>query len=167
MVLKLIGQIGTVGGTGYVMEYTGEAVKSLNMEGRMTICNMSIEGGARAGMIAPDQITYDWMKGRNKVPKGSDWEKLLKSDELRSDPDAIYDSYVEVDCNDLEPFVSWGTNPSQVLPVSAKIPSPDYDVSIESQSCANALEYMGLKPGTKIEEINVDRVFIGCVQMLD
>ena len=163
MVLKLIGQIGTAGGTGYVMEYTGEAVKSLNMEGRMTICNMSIEGGARAGMIAPDQIAYDWMKGRNKVPKGSDWEKAIKEwDELRSDPDAIYDSYVEVDCNDLEPFVSWGTNPSQVLPVSAKIPSPDdYDVSIESQSCANALEYMGLKPGTKIEEINVDRVFIG------
>ena len=163
MVLKLIGQIGTAGGTGYVMEYTGEAVRSLNMEGRMTICNMSIEGGARAGMIAPDQITYDWMKGRNKVPKGSDWEKAIKEwDELRSDPDAIYDSYVEVDCNDLEPFVSWGTNPSQVLPVSAKIPSPDdYDVSIESQSCANALEYMGLKPGTKIEEINVDRVFIG------
>ena len=163
MVLKLIGQIGTAGGTGYVMEYTGEAVKSLNMEGRMTICNMSIEGGARAGMIAPDQTTYDWMKGRNKVPKGSDWEKAIKEwDELRSDPDAIYDSYVEVDCNDLEPFVSWGTNPSQVLPVSAKIPSPDdYDVSIESQSCANALEYMGLKPGTKIEEINVDRVFIG------
>ena len=163
MILKLIGQIGTAGGTGYVMEYTGEAVKSLNMEGRMTICNMSIEGGARAGMIAPDQITYDWMKGRNKVPKGSDWEKAIKEwDELRSDPDATYDSYVEVDCNDLEPFVSWGTNPSQVLPVSAKIPSPDdYDVSIESQSCANALEYMGLKPGTKIEEINVDRVFIG------
>ena len=163
MVLKLIGQIGTAGGTGYVMEYTGEAVKSLNMEGRMTICNMSIEGGARAGMIAPDQTTYDWMKGRNKDPKGSDWEKAIKEwDELRSDPDAIYDSYVEVDCNDLEPFVSWGTNPSQVLPVSAKIPSPDdYDVSIESQSCANALEYMGLKPGTKIEEINVDRVFIG------
>ena len=163
MVLKLIGQIGTAGGTGYVMEYTGEAIKTLNMEGRMTICNMSIEGGARAGMIAPDQITYDWMKGRNKVPKGSDWEKAIKEwDELRSDPDAIYDSYVEVDCNDLEPFVSWGTNPSQVLPVSAKIPSPDdYDVSIESQSCANALEYMNLKPGTKIEEINVDRVFIG------
>ena len=163
MVLKLIGQIGTAGGTGYVMEYTGEAIKTLNMEGRMTICNMSIEGGARAGMIAPDQITYDWMKGRNKVPKGSDWEKAIKEwDELRSDPDAIYDSYVEVDCNNLEPFVSWGTNPSQVLPVSAKIPSPDdYDVSIESQSCANALEYMGLKPGTKIEEINVDRVFIG------
>ena len=163
MVLKLIGQIGTAGGTGYVMEYTGEAVRSLNMEGRMTICNMSIEGGARAGMIAPDQTTYDWMKGRNKVPKGSDWEKAIKEwDELRSDTDAIYDSYVEVDCNDLEPFVSWGTNPSQVLPVSAKIPSPDdYDVSIESQSCANALEYMGLKPGTKIEEINVDRVFIG------
>ena len=163
MVLKLIGQIGTAGGTGYVMEYTGEAIKTLNMEGRMTICNMSIEGGARAGMIAPDQTTYDWMKGRNKVPKGSDWEKAIKEwDELRSDPDAIYDSYVEVDCNNLEPFVSWGTNPSQVLPVSAKIPSPDdYDVSIESQSCANALEYMGLKPGTKIEEINVDRVFIG------
>ncbi len=163
MVLKLIGQIGTAGGTGYVMEYTGEAVKSLNMEGRMTICNMSIDGGAMACMIAPDQTTYDWMKGRNKVPKGSDWEKAIKEwDELRSDTDAIYDSYVEVDCNDLEPFVSWGTNPSQVLPVSAKIPSPDdYDVSIESQSCANALEYMGLKPGTKIEEINVDRVFIG------
>tara|TARA_Y100001970_G_scaffold266996_1_gene356384 strand:+ start:5080 stop:6486 length:1407 start_codon:yes stop_codon:yes gene_type:complete len=163
MVLKLIGQIGTAGGTGYVMEYTGEAVKSLNMEGRMTICNMSIEGGARAGMIAPDQITYDWMKGRSKVPKGADWEKAIKKwDELRSDIDAVYDSYVEVDCDDLEPFVSWGTNPSQVLPVSATIPSPsDYDISIESQSCANALEYMGLKPGTKIEDINVDRVFIG------
>lgn len=163
MVLKLIGQIGTAGGTGYVMEYTGEAIRNLNMEGRMTICNMSIEGGARAGMIAPDQTTFDWMKGRNKVPKGNDWEKaILEWEQLRTDKDAEFDEYVEVDCDDLEPFVSWGTNPSQVLPISAKIPSPeDFDISLDSQSCSNALEYMGLKPGTKIEDIQLDRVFIG------
>ena len=163
MVLKLIGQIGTAGGTGYVMEYTGEPIRNLNMEGRMTICNMSIEGGARAGMIAPDQTTFDWMKGRNRVPKGNDWEKaIIEWEQLRSDKDAEFDSYVQVSCDDLEPFVSWGTNPSQVLPISAKIPSPeDFDISLDSQSCANALEYMGLKPGTKIEDIQLDRVFIG------
>tara|TARA_Y100000768_G_scaffold353131_1_gene305203 strand:- start:7133 stop:8521 length:1389 start_codon:yes stop_codon:yes gene_type:complete len=163
MVLKLIGQIGTAGGTGYVMEYTGEAIRNLNMEGRMTICNMSIEGGARAGMIAPDQTTFEWMNGRNKVPKGSEWDKaILEWEKLRTDKDAKFDSYVEVDCDDLEPFVSWGTNPSQVLPVSAKIPSPeDFEISLDSQSCANALEYMGLKPGTRIEDIHLDRVFIG------
>ena len=163
MVLKLIGQIGTAGGTGYVMEYTGEAIRNLNMEGRMTICNMSIEGGARAGMIAPDQTTFEWMNGRNKVPKGSEWDKaILEWEKLRTDKDAKFDSYVEVDCDDLEPFVSWGTNPSQVLPVSAKIPSPeDFEISLDSQSCANALEYMGLNPGTRIEDIHLDRVFIG------
>tara|TARA_B110000263_G_scaffold56241_1_gene47821 strand:+ start:856 stop:2262 length:1407 start_codon:yes stop_codon:yes gene_type:complete len=163
MVLKLIGQIGTAGGTGYVMEYTGEAIEELSMEGRMTICNMSIEGGARAGMISPDQVTYDWMKGRNKVPKGDNWFEAIKEwDLLKTDDGAIYDSYVEVDCTNLEPFVSWGTNPSQVLPVTASIPSPDdYEQLIESQSCANALEYMGLNPGTKIEDIKLDRVFIG------
>ena len=127
------------------MEYTGEAIRNLNMEGRMTICNMSIEGGARAGMIAPDQTTFEWMNGRNKVPKGSEWDKaILEWEKLRTDKDAKFDSYVEVDCDDLEPFVSWGTNPSQVLPVSAKIPSPeDFEISLDSQSCANALEYMG------------------------
>ncbi len=163
MILKLIGQIGTAGGTGYVMEYTGEPIRSLSMEGRMTICNMSIEGGARAGMIAPDQTTYDWMEGRNKVPKGKEWEKAIKDwENLRTDKDAKFDAYVEVNCDDLEPFVSWGTNPSQVLPISAQIPSPDdYEISLDSQSCANALEYMGLKSGTRIEEIELDRVFIG------
>ena len=163
MILKLIGQIGTAGGTGYVIEYTGQAIESLTMEGRMTICNMSIEGGARAGMIAPDQTTFDWMKGRNRVPKGIEWEQaLLEWKELKTDLNAEFDSYIEVDCNDLEPYVSWGTNPSQVLPISSKIPSPnDYEESLESQSCANALEYMGLKPGTNIEDIKLDRVFIG------
>jgi len=163
MILKLIGQIGTAGGTGYVMEYTGESIRKLSMEGRMTICNMSIEGGARAGMIAPDQTTYDWMEGRNKVPKGKDWENAIKEwEDLKTDKEAKFDSYVEVNCDDLEPFVSWGTNPSQVLPISAKIPSPDdYEISLDSQSCANALEYMGLQPGTRIEEIFLDRVFIG------
>tara|TARA_B110000438_G_scaffold285869_1_gene316454 strand:+ start:1587 stop:2993 length:1407 start_codon:yes stop_codon:yes gene_type:complete len=163
MVLKLIGQIGTAGGTGYVMEYTGKAIEELSMEGRMTICNMSIEGGARAGMIAPDKVTYDWMKGRNKVPKGDNWIEAIKEwDLLKTDDGAKYDSYVEVDCENLEPFVSWGTNPSQVLPISSSIPSPDdYDQVIESQSCANALAYMGLNPGTKIEDIKLDRVFIG------
>ena len=163
MVLKLIGQIGTAGGTGYVMEYTGNAIRNLSMEGRMTICNMSIEAGARAGMIAPDEITYEWMKGRNKVPKGNDWEKAVKEwNELQTDEGAEFDSYIEVDCDDLEPHVSWGTNPSQVLPVSSSIPSPDdYEEVLESQSCNNALDYMGLKPGTKIEDIELDRVFIG------
>ena len=163
MILKLIGQIGTAGGTGYVMEYTGDAIKNLSMEGRMTICNMSIEAGARAGMIAPDQITCDWMKGRNQVPKGQEWENAVKEwEQLRTDDGAIFDSYIEVDCDNLEPHVSWGTNPSQVLPISSSIPSPDeYDEVLESQSCNNALEYMGLKPGTKIEDISLDRVFIG------
>ena len=163
MVLKLIGQIGTAGGTGYVMEYTGKVIEGLSMEGRMTICNMSIEGGARAGMIAPDKVTYDWMKGRNKVPKGDNWPEAIKEwDLLKTDDGAVYDSYVEVDCENLEPFVSWGTNPSQVLPISSSVPSPDdYEQAIESQSCANALAYMGLTPGTKIEDIKIDRVFIG------
>ena len=163
MVLKLIGQIGTAGGTGYVMEYTGNAIKNLSMEGRMTICNMSIEAGARAGMIAPDEITYEWMKGRNKVPKGNDWEKAVEEwNELQTDDGAEFDSYIEVDCENLEHHVSWGTNPSQVLPVSSSIPSPDdYEEVLESQSCNNALDYMGLKPGTKIEDIELDRVFIG------
>ena len=115
MILKLIGQIGTAGGTGYVMEYTGDAIKNLSMEGRMTICNMSIEAGARAGMIAPDQITFDWMKGRNQVPKGQEWENAVKEwEQLRTDDGAIFDSYIEVDCDNLEPHFM-GTNPSQVL----------------------------------------------------
>lgn len=163
MILAAIGKMGTAGGTGHVIEYTGEAVRSLNMEGRMTICNMTIEGGARAGMIAPDDITFDWMRGRPKVPRGNDFEARAEEwAELRTDDDAEYDTLVEVECADMEPHVSWGTNPGQVVPVSDVVPDPaDFDDPADQESAGRALEYMGLAAGTAIQEIRLDRVFIG------
>jgi 3-isopropylmalate/(R)-2-methylmalate dehydratase large subunit len=163
MILAAIGKMGTAGGTGYVLEYTGEAIKSLDMAGRMTICNMSIEAGARAGMIAPDEKTFEWMKNRKFVPKGDEFEDAKKEwANLVSDPGAKYDNLLEINCDDLTPYVSWGTNPGQVAKITDKIPLlTEYDDDAEKNSAERALEYMNLKPGMSIQDINLDRVFIG------
>lgn len=163
MILATIGQIGTAGGTGHVIEYTGEAIRDLSMEGRMTICNMTIEGGARAGMIAPDEITFEWMKGRRFVPQGDAWDAAVEDwKSLQTDDGAEYDALVEVDCTQLEPYVSWGTNPGQVTKVTSRVPDPDgLDDPADRTSALAALDYMGLKANTPIEDIALERVFIG------
>jgi 3-isopropylmalate/(R)-2-methylmalate dehydratase large subunit len=163
IILAIIGEIGTAGGTGHVIEYAGEAIRSLSMEGRMTICNMSIEGGARAGLIAPDAKTFDYIKGRPRAPKAgafelarADWEKLY------SDEGAHFDRIVEFKANELPPIVSWGTSPEQVISVSGRVPKPE-EIADETKRKAaeRALDYMGLKGGEKITDITLDRVFIG------
>ena len=163
MILSTIRKIGTAGGTGYVVEYTGGAIRDLNMEGRMTICNMTIEAGARAGMIAPDDKTFKWLEGRPFAPKGKDWEKSLSAwQELPSDKGAEFDALREIDCENIEPCVSWGTNPSQVVGISESVPDPNsFESSDERYSAEAALEYMDLQPGTPITEIKLDRVFLG------
>jgi 3-isopropylmalate/(R)-2-methylmalate dehydratase large subunit len=163
LALGVIGQIGTDGATGHVIEYAGEAVRSLSMEGRMTLCNMSIEGGARAGMVAPDQTTFTYVKGRRFAPQGADWDTAVAHwRTLPSDPGAHYDTVVEIDASRLAPFVTWGTNPGMVVPVSGRVPElSGLGTGAERQSAARMLEYMGLKPGTRVEDIAVDRVFIG------
>ncbi|MBM9432876.1 3-isopropylmalate dehydratase large subunit [Flaviflexus equikiangi] len=163
IILAIIAKIGTGGGAGYVLEYRGEAIEALSMEARMTICNMSIEAGARAGMIAPDETTFDYLKGRPHAPEGEEWDRAVEYwRSLRTDDDATFDAEVDLDADDLEPFVTWGTNPGQGLPISASIPDPD-DFADESQRHAaqRALDYMGLEPGTKIKDIRVDTVFMG------
>jgi 3-isopropylmalate/(R)-2-methylmalate dehydratase large subunit len=163
LILGIIGQIGTDGATGYVVEYAGEAVRGLSMEGRMTLCNMSIEAGARAGMVAPDDTTFNYVKGRSFAPTGADWEKALAHwRTLPTDPGAKFDKVIEVDAAKLSPFVTWGTNPGMVVPVTGSIPEPD-KVAVASDRTATErmLEYMGLQAGTPIEQIAVDRVFIG------
>jgi len=163
MILATIGKMGTAGGTGYVIEYTGEPVRKLDMAGRMTICNMTIEAGARAGLIGPDETTFEWMRGRKFVPKDEDFETAIAEwRELASDEGATYDALIEIDCDVLEPHVSWGTNPGQVARVSDRVPSPeDFDDPADRSSAERSLEYMGLKGGTAIEDISIDRVFIG------
>jgi 3-isopropylmalate/(R)-2-methylmalate dehydratase large subunit len=163
MILAAIGEMGTAGGTGYVIEYTGDAIKKLSMAGRMTVCNMTIEAGARAGLIAPDDTTFDWMRGRKFVPKGEDFDKAVAEwRELATDEGAEFDELLEIECDHLEPHVSWGTNPGQVLQISDSVPSPDdFDDPADRSSTERALEYMDLKAGTAIEDINIDRVFIG------
>ena len=163
VVLSIIGEIGTAGATGHVIEYTGEGITSLSMEGRMTVCNMSIEAGARAGMVAPDQVTFDYMKGRPHVPQGENFEKAVEEWKyLATDDGAEYDKVVIIKSEDLEPHVSWGTNPGMVLPVSSRIPNPeDYSDAGERESVERALTYMDLEPGTMIQDIAVDRIFIG------
>ncbi len=163
LILYLIGQLTTAGGTGYVLEYTGEAVRSLTMEERMTVCNMSIEAGARAGMIAPDETTFAYIKGREFAPQGADFDAAVaKWRELPSDPGAKYDVVKVFQAADISPQVSWGTNPGQVTAVSNRIPSPsDFSNETEQRSTELALEYMGLKAGTPVTDVKIDRVFIG------
>jgi 3-isopropylmalate/(R)-2-methylmalate dehydratase large subunit len=163
VILGIIGQIGVAGGVGHVIEYTGEAVRSLSMEGRMTVCNMSIEAGARAGMIAPDQTTFDYMRGRPQAPKGEAFERAVERwTALRTDPGAAFDKVVEIDATKLVPFVTWGTNPGMVAAVTDRVPEPrSFSAPSQRASAERALEYMGLEPGTPIQEIWVDRVFIG------
>lgn len=163
IILAIIGEIGTGGGIGYVIEYRGSAIRSLSMEGRMTICNMSIEAGARAGMIAPDETTFEYIKGRPHAPKGADWDKAVEYwKSLATDPDAHFDKEVVIDASTLSPYVSWGTNPSQVVPISGSVPDPESFLEpSQREAAARALSYMGLKAGTPITEISVDTVFIG------
>ena len=163
LILYLIGQISTSGGTGYVLEYTGSAIESLSMEERMTVCNMSIEAGARAGMIAPDDITYDYLEGREFAPKGADFERAVAEwRELPSDPGAVYDRSQVYAAEDIAPQVTWGTNPGQVIPVVDPIPDPrSHHEEIEQKTAQRALDYMGIQAGTPMTELGVDRVFIG------
>ena len=163
LALGIIGTIGTDGATGHVIEYSGEAVRTLTMEGRMTLCNMSIEAGARAGMIAPDEKTFAYVKGRRFAPKGQDWNKAEQYwRTLPTDPGATFDRVVQIDASKLAPAVTWGTNPGMVLPVTERVPDPArFNSEAERNAVERALEYMGLNPGTSIQEISVDRVFIG------
>ena len=163
IILGIIRKIGTGGGAGHVIEYVGDVIKNMSMENRMTICNMSIEGGARAGMIAPDQVTFNYLKNKNYAPKDDDWnDAIAEWSNLYSDEDASFDKVVTINADELEPSISWGTNPSQVIFINDTIPHPDdYEVESEKEAAARALEYMDLEPGKKISEISLDRVFIG------
>ncbi len=163
MILHIIGHIGTAGGTGYVVEYAGEAVRALSMEGRMTMCNMSIEGGARAGMVAPDETTFAYIKGRPMAPKEELWDKAVQYwKTLASDEGAVYDREVNLRAEDIAPTVTWGTTPEDVMPITGSVPSPD-DFTDEGKksSVARMLDYMGLTAGTKMTDIKIDKVFIG------
>ncbi len=163
VVLGMIGQIGVSGGVGHVLEYAGEAISEFSMEGRMTLCNMSIEAGARAGMVAPDDTTFAYLEGRPFSPTGGDWERAVERwRTLASDVDASYDRTIVVDLAELEPQVTWGTNPGMVAPVSGVVPDPaDYDDPDDRTAVERALTYMALRPGTPIGDIRIDRVFIG------
>jgi len=163
IILAIIGEMGTAGGTGYVIEFCGSAIEALSMEGRMTVCNMTIEGGARAGLIAPDEKTFEYIKGRPKAPSGKAWDMALEYWKgLKSDPDAHFDKVITLDANNLTPIVSWGSSPEDVIAVTGEVPDP---AKIEDEnkrlSKQRALDYMGLKPGTKITDIAIDRVWIG------
>ncbi len=163
IVLAIIGRLGTAGGTGYVLEYAGETIRNLSMEGRMTICNMSIEAGARAGLIAPDDVTFTYLKGRPMAPSDEEWEKAVAYwQSFSSDEGARYDETLALDAASIAPQVTWGTSPQDVLPVTASIPAPeDFSDAGRRQAVARSLEYMGLKPGQKLEDVPVDKVFIG------
>jgi len=161
IILSIIGQIGTSGGTGSVVEYAGDTIRALSVEERMTVCNMSIEGGARAGMIAPDEKTFAYLRGRKYAPKDFD-TAVAGWKSLPSDPGAVFDRTLEINAATLTPQVTWGTNPGQVVAVDARVPSPsDFSDPNERKSAERALEYMGLKAGTRIEDVGVERVFIG------
>ena len=163
LALGIIGKIGTDGATGHVIEYAGDAVRNLSMEGRMTLCNMSIEAGARAGMIAPDETTFAYLKGRRFAPQGTDWnESLIKWRSLYSDNDAVFDRKVEINASTLEPHVTWGTSPGMVVPVTGRVPDPAAAANeADRRASERALKYMALVPRTPIQEIQIDRVFIG------
>lgn len=163
VVLALIAKVGTGGGQGYIVEYRGTTIESLSMEGRMTICNMSIEWGAKAGMMAPDQTTFDYIKGRPHAPQGEDWDNAVAYwQTLRSDDGATFDVEVDIDATQLTPFVTWGTNPGHGVPLGGAVPAPeDFSSEVEQATAKRALEYMDLKPGTPMREITVDTVFLG------
>ena len=163
VVLALIAKVGTGGGQGYIVEYRGSTIEKLSMEGRMTICNMSIEWGAKAGMIAPDEITLAYLKGRPHAPEGADWDAAVEYwKTLRSDDDAHFDAQVDIDATRLTPFVTWGTNPGHGVPLGGVVPAPeDFDSDVEQATARRALEYMDLTPGTPMREIAVNAVFLG------
>jgi 3-isopropylmalate/(R)-2-methylmalate dehydratase large subunit len=163
LILAIITKIGTGGGQGHIIEYRGEAIRGLSMEGRMTVCNMSIEAGARAGMIAPDETTFAYLEGRPNAPTGHDWEKAKEYwRSLRTDDDAAFDREVVIDASELTPFVTWGTNPGQGAPLDATVPDPaDYDDPTRRNAAERALEYMGLTAGTPLRDVAVDTVFVG------
>jgi 3-isopropylmalate/(R)-2-methylmalate dehydratase large subunit len=163
VVLAIIAEIGTGGGQGYVLEYRGNVIENLSMEARMTVCNMSIEAGARAGMIAPDEVTFEYLRGRDHAPKGAEWDEAVEAwRELRTDDDAVYDAEVDIDGDTLTPFVTWGTNPGQGLPLSERVPDPAQIVDENERFAAEkALAYMGLTAGTPLREVPVDTVFVG------
>ena len=163
VILKIIGTIGTAGGTGYVIEFAGEVIRNLSMEERMTVCNMTIEGGARAGLIAPDQKTFDYLKGKPKSPKGENWDKALVFwKTLFSDKDAKFDKEVNIDASEIEPLVTWGTSPQDVAMISGKVPNPEVEKDEERKAAMKrSLEYMGLEPNINITDIKIDKVFIG------
>jgi 3-isopropylmalate/(R)-2-methylmalate dehydratase large subunit len=163
IILAVIAKISTGGGQGYVLEYRGEAIRSLSMEGRMTICNMSIEAGARAGMIAPDETTFEYLKGRNHAPKDKDWDDAVSYwKTLKTDDDAKFDAEVIIDANSLTPFVTWGTNPGQGVSIDDVVPDPNsFTNPTEKTAAERALVYMDLKAGTKMRDIKVDTVFLG------
>jgi 3-isopropylmalate/(R)-2-methylmalate dehydratase large subunit len=163
LVLAVIARIGTGGGQGYVIEYRGEAIRTLSVEARMTVCNMSIEAGARAGMIAPDETTFAYLRGREHAPSGEDWDVAVEYwRTLATDDDAVYDHEVVLDASELSPFVTWGTNPGQGAPLSSTVPDPaEFADEGARQAAERALAYMDLKPGTPLREVSVDTVFIG------
>ncbi|NWG47152.1 MAG: 3-isopropylmalate dehydratase large subunit [Alphaproteobacteria bacterium] len=163
VVLAIIGRIGTAGGTGHVIEYAGDVIRGLSMEGRMTVCNMSIEAGARAGLIAPDEVTFEYLKGRVHAPKGAAWEMALAEwKRLRTDEGAHFDKEVRIDASQIVPQVTWGTSPQDVLPITGRVPDPAAEPDEgRRRAMERALAYMGLTPGTPLTEVKVDRVFIG------
>jgi 3-isopropylmalate/(R)-2-methylmalate dehydratase large subunit len=163
IILALIAKIGTGGGQGHVIEYRGSAIESLSMEGRMTVCNMSIEAGARAGMVAPDATTYEFLRDRPHAPRGAQWDAAVQYwQQLRTDPGAVFDTEVYLDATSLSPFVTWGTNPGQGVPLAASVPDPDLMTDeAERQAAEKALAYMDLRPGMPMRDIAVDAVFVG------
>ena len=164
IILAIIGEIGTAGGTGYALEYAGDAIRALSMEGRMTVCNMSVEGGAKAGFIAPDEKAYAYLKGRPKAPKGKAWDQAMRYWEtLRSDDGAHFDREIRLDAAKLPPLVTWGTSPEQVISVTGRVPVLGRDRRREQARAppTTSFDYMGLKGGEKITDIKLDRVFIG------
>ncbi|QLY29978.1 3-isopropylmalate dehydratase large subunit [Nocardia huaxiensis] len=163
VILAVIAQIGTGGGQGYVLEYRGDAVRKMSMEARMTMCNMSIEAGARAGMVAPDEITYEFLKGRPHAPEGADWDAAVAAwDALKTDEGAVFDAEVHIDAASLTPFVTWGTNPGQGAPLGDTVPDPEQIFDENERAAAEkALQYMDLKPGTPLRDVAVDTVFVG------
>jgi 3-isopropylmalate/(R)-2-methylmalate dehydratase large subunit len=160
--LSIIGETGTAGGNGHVIEYCGEAIRALSMEGRMTVCNMAIEGGARAGLIAPDDKTYQYLKGKPRAPKGADWDKAMAYwATLFSDEGAAYDKVLTLDAAKIAPVVTWGTSPEDVLPITATVPHPEDFKGGKVEAARRSLDYMGLTPGMKLTDVEIDTVFIG------